>query len=127
MPADSEWKHDRNALRPALGPTIPHHCSDEFLVGCRDLARELNVGLQMHVGESKLQAIVAKRCTAPRSSHTSIRSGCSNRFCAAHAVWLDDDDRKRLADRGASVSHNPGCNLKLGSGIADVRRLLDAA
>jgi 5-methylthioadenosine/S-adenosylhomocysteine deaminase len=40
-------------------------------------------------------------------------------------VWLTDDDRARLADRGASVSHNPGSNLKLGSGIADIRRMLD--
>ncbi len=46
-------------------------------------------------------------------------------FCAAHAVWLDDDDRARLADRGASVSHNPGSNMKLGSGMADARRMLD--
>ena len=24
----------------AIAPTIPHHCTDEFLIGCRDLARE---------------------------------------------------------------------------------------
>jgi guanine deaminase len=46
-------------------------------------------------------------------------------FCVAHGVWLDDDDRARLADHGASVAHNPGSNLKLGSGIADARRMLD--
>jgi guanine deaminase len=39
-------------------------------------------------------------------------------------VWLDDGDRARLADAGASVSHNPGSNLKLGSGVADMRRML---
>ena len=37
-------------------------------------------------------------------------------FTAAHAVWLDADDIARLADRGASVAHNPGSNLRLGSG-----------
>jgi guanine deaminase len=47
-------------------------------------------------------------------------------FCVAHGVWLTDDDRKRLADAGASVSHNPGSNLKLGSGMADMRRMLEA-
>ena len=52
------WKFDRERIRPALGPTIPHHCSDEFLAGCRDLAKELGVGMQMHVGESKMQAVV---------------------------------------------------------------------
>jgi guanine deaminase len=46
-------------------------------------------------------------------------------FTAAHGVWLDDEDMKRLAGRGASVAHNPGSNMRLGSGIADMRRLLE--
>src|SRR5205823_5446990 len=33
------WPFDRDRVRLALGPTIPMHCSDEFLVACRDLAR----------------------------------------------------------------------------------------
>jgi guanine deaminase len=32
---------------------------------------------------------------------------------------------KRLAGRGASVAHNPGANMRLGSGIADMRRMLE--
>src|SRR5215467_6511422 len=31
------WRHDRDQLRPALGPTIPLHCSDAFLVACAQL------------------------------------------------------------------------------------------
>ncbi|MGH7310785.1 MAG: amidohydrolase family protein, partial [Candidatus Rokuibacteriota bacterium] len=34
------WPFDRASVRPALGPTIPLHCSDEFLTACRDLARD---------------------------------------------------------------------------------------
>ena len=33
---------------------------------------------------------------------------------------------KRLADRGASVAHNPASNLRLGSGLADARALVEA-
>jgi len=46
-------------------------------------------------------------------------------FTAAHGVWLDDEDMKRLAERGASVAHNPGSNMRLGSGLADTRAMLD--
>ena len=42
-------------------------------------------------------------------------------FTAAHGVWLDDDDLKRLADNGCSLAHNPGSDLRLGSGIAPAR------
>jgi guanine deaminase len=120
------WKFDRASIKPALGPTIPHHCSDAFLVACRDLAKEHGLGLQMHVGESKLQAVVAKKIYGTTLvGHLAALGMLSPRFCVAHGVWLDEDDRKRLADAGCSVSHNPGSNLKLGSGVADMRRMLE--
>ena len=48
------------------------------------------------------------------------------RFSAAHGIWLDGDDIARLADAGAGVVHNPMSNLRLGSGVAPARALLDA-
>jgi guanine deaminase len=58
------WSFDRERLRPAVAPTIPHHCSDDFIRGCADLAREFAVGLHSHVGESKVQAVTASAATA---------------------------------------------------------------
>jgi len=46
-------------------------------------------------------------------------------FSAVHAIWLDDDDMLRLADRGASAVHAPGSNLRFGSGLAQVRQMMD--
>ena len=119
------WKFDTDSIKPALGPTIPHHCSDEFLLACRDLAKDKALGIQMHVAESKLQAAVAPKIYGESLvAHLAKLKLLSPTFCVAHGVWLDDDDRKRLADAGASISHNPGSNLKLGSGIADMRAML---
>jgi guanine deaminase len=118
------WSWQRDRLRPALGPTIPHHCTDEFLTGCRDLAREYGVGLHMHVAESKVQAVVGtKRYGATLVGHLDRLGLLAPHFTAAHAVWLDDEDIARLADSGATVAHNPGSNLRLGSGLAAARRL----
>ena len=120
------WQFDRGRVQPGLGPTIPHHCSDAFLTGCRDLARELDLGMQMHVAESKTQAALApQRYGRTLVGHLHALGMLGPRFCAAHAVWLDEADRGLLADAGASVSHNPGSNLKLGSGVADMRRMLE--
>jgi cytosine/adenosine deaminase-related metal-dependent hydrolase len=120
------WRHDRARVRPALGPTIPHHCSDDFLAGCRDLAREFDLGIQMHVAESRMQAVIAPKWYGKTLvGHLEALKILGPHFCAAHAVWLDETDRTRLAHTGASVSHNPGSNLKLGSGVADVRSMLD--
>lgn len=121
----SHWRYDTRRVRLALGPTIPHHCSDAFLCGCRDLSQKFGLGLQMHVAESKLQAVVAQRHYGKSLvAHLDDLGLLGPGFCVAHGVWLDDDDRKRLADRGASISHNPGSNMKLGSGLADTRAML---
>jgi len=122
----AKWSWDRDRLRPALGPTIPHHCTDAFIIGCRDLAKEHGIGVQMHVAESKVQAVVGvKRYGTTLVGHLHRLGLLAPNFTAAHAIWLDDDDIGRLADAGASVAHNPGSNLKLGSGLAATRKLRD--
>jgi 5-methylthioadenosine/S-adenosylhomocysteine deaminase len=45
---------------------------------------------------------------------------------AAHCVWLTDSDIRLLASKGVSVAHNPVSNLKLGSGVMPLTKLLDA-
>lgn len=120
------WSYPADRIRPALGPTIPHHCSDAFIEGCRDLAKMHGIGVQMHVAESKVQAVVGlKKYDTTLVGHLTKLGLVSSNFTAAHAVWLDDEDIARLADAGASVSHNPGSNMKLGSGIAASRKMKD--
>ena len=43
---------------------------------------------------------------------------------AAHCVHLTEEDMDILAEEDVRVAHNPGSNLKLGSGIAPVPDLL---
>jgi cytosine/adenosine deaminase-related metal-dependent hydrolase len=120
------WSFDRDVICPALGPTIPLHCSDEFLVGCRDLAREYEVGLQTHLAESAAQAAVAQqRYGTSLTAHLGKLGVLGERFSAAHAIWIDRDDMQRIADAGGAVAHNPLSNLRLGSGLAAVRAMLD--
>jgi 5-methylthioadenosine/S-adenosylhomocysteine deaminase len=120
------WSWDRDQIRPALAPTIPHHCTDAFLAGCRDLAAEHAVGMHMHVAESKVQAIVGiARYGTTLVGHLQKLGLLAPGFTAAHAIWLDDDDIRRLANCGAAVAHNPGSNLKLGAGLAATRRMRD--
>jgi len=120
-----KWPFDK--VRLAVAPTIPHHCSDDFLVACRDLAREYDVGLHSHVAESKVQVIAGyQRYGTTLTAHMDKLGLVNDRFTVAHGVWLDGDDFKRLGDRGASVAHNPGSNMRLGNGFADARGMLSA-
>jgi 5-methylthioadenosine/S-adenosylhomocysteine deaminase len=120
------WSVDRSLVRPAVAPTIPHHCSDEFILGCAGLARDFDVGLHSHVAESKVQAVASIRLYGKtQTAHLDALGVLGPHFTVAHGVWLDEDDMARLGDHGASVAHNPGSNMRIGSGLADTRAMLE--
>jgi guanine deaminase len=113
-------------IRVAVAPTIPGQCSDEFLLGCQRLVQDYGVGLHTHLAESKVQAIYAQqRWGKTIVAHLAELGLLGPGFVGAHGVWLTPDDIYRLADAGAAVAHNPASNLKLGSGIAPTREMLD--
>lgn len=123
---------ERNPFDPArirlgLAPTIPLHCSDDLIVAHRDLARDYDVGLHMHLAESKVQALSGMTCYGQTlTGHLDTLGFLGPNLTAAHAVWLSTEDLHRLADNGVSVAHNPGSNLRLGSGIAAVHDMVQA-
>ncbi|MEM9357492.1 MAG: amidohydrolase family protein [Pseudomonadota bacterium] len=121
-----DWSFDTEQIRLGVAPIIPLHCSDELIIGAAKLARDYGVVLHSHVAESKVQAVSAmKRYGKTLTAHVDDLGLIGPDFTVAHGVWLDDEDMRRLAGQGASVAHNPGSNMRLGSGIADARRMLE--
>jgi len=121
------WRWNASGIHAAVAPTIPHHCTPDFACGCARLARSHGVRLHTHVGESKVQAVSGMRLYGRTLLQEMDAWGLVGPdFTAAHAVWLDDADMRIMADRGASVAHNPGSNMRLGNGFFPLRRMLDA-
>jgi guanine deaminase len=83
--------------------------------------------VQTHLAESKTQAVLGLRKYG-RSlvAHLQGLGVLGPRFSAAHGIWLDGDDIARLSDAGVGVVHNPMSNLRIGSGVAPARALLEA-
>src|SRR5204863_3693978 len=87
------WKFDRALVRPAVAPTIPHHCSDDFMSKCATMAREFDVPLHSHVLESKAHAIIGlKRYGQTPIAHLQDLGMLGPDFTVGHGVWLDHDD-----------------------------------
>lgn len=121
------WPRNYPLIKPALAPTIPLHCSDELWRGCFELVNEYGLSIQCHLQESKVQALSGlTRYGKSLTAYLDDLGVLTENFIGSHGVWLDDDDMQRLGRVGASISHNPGSNMILGSGLADVRRMTDS-
>jgi cytosine/adenosine deaminase-related metal-dependent hydrolase len=121
------WPFDIDRVRPALAPSIPLHCSDEFLSAIVRMSREFNIGLHTHLAESRFQAEVSlTRFGQSIVAHMAKQDFLSSNLTVAHAIHITDEDRRLLAKHSVSVAHNPSANMRLGSGLADIRAMLDA-
>ncbi len=91
-----------------------------------EYAREKGLGIQVHVSEtqSEHEECITRHGKTPIAYFESI-GVLDTRVCAAHCVKVTDEDIAIMAKHGVSASHNPTSNLKLGSGVMPLRRLID--
>ncbi|MDT5281502.1 MAG: 5-methylthioadenosine/S-adenosylhomocysteine deaminase [Mycobacterium sp.] len=114
-------------LRYVIAPSGPQRCTDELFIAADELSREHDTTLHVHVLETRMQAVTGSvMYGSTLVEHLDSLGVLSDRATLAHGVWLTDGDIERLGQVGASVAHNPISNLKLGSGVAPWRALLDA-
>lgn len=119
------WSYPNDQIRLGIAPTIPLHCSDEFMRGCRDLATEFGLPIQTHLAESAVQRAGAlQQYGMTLTAHLDRLGLLGPRFSGAHAIWIDDSEIEMIARHGGALAHNPGSNLRLGNGIADMRRAI---
>ncbi len=126
--AAKSWRHGANHIALGCAPTIPLHGTDAFLKGCSALAAEFGMRMQTHVGESRFQAAGGeiRYGGATLLEHMDRLGLVGPWFSVAHGVWLTRSDLDLLAARGGGLSHNPGANMRLASGIAPVRAAIRA-
>lgn len=123
--AARSWPFPTDQIRLGIAPTIPLHCSDAFLTGCRDLADAYGLAVQTHLAESPVQRAGAlQHYGMPLTEHLDRIGLLGPRFSGAHAIWIDDAEIELIARHGGALAHNPGSNLRLGNGIADMRRAI---
>ncbi len=110
-----------------LGPHAVYTCTPELLRAAAEAARDLGVGLHMHLSETHLEVEQARAEHGASPIAIAAETGVLDAGAiAAHCVWVDDADIGLLAEAGTGVAHNARSNMKLASGVAPVGRLLDA-
>ena len=112
-------------IRFCYGPAGPQWVSDELWTRLARDADRRDLGLHLHALESPAQAAVAAELYPDGVFEHLENLGVMNaRTTIAHGVWVTDREIDVIARTGATVVHNPGCNLRLRNGIAPLARYL---
>jgi 5-methylthioadenosine/S-adenosylhomocysteine deaminase len=119
----ARWDGAANGrLHAAFAPRFAVSCSRDLLEAVAELSQQHHALVHTHASESREEIAIVRNATGARTNieYLAAVKLASPHLCAAHCVWVDDQDQQLLADHDVKVMHCPGSNLKLGSGIAPV-------
>lgn len=121
-----QWAgHER--IVPTVAPHAPYTCTDRIYQEAAALCRKFGVPLITHLSETAReveQSIQEREVTPIRYAR---RVGAFDVPCiAAHCTHATEDDIRLLREARAGAVPCPTSNLKLASGIAPYKRLIDA-
>ncbi|MBZ6494922.1 amidohydrolase [Natrinema longum] len=111
------------AFKPHSLTTVGSEYLEEFV----PKAREAGVPIHYHANETENEVapIVEEHGQRPLE-YAADRGMLEPEDFIAHGVHVDDREIELLAEAGTGVIHCPASNMKLGSGMAPVQRMLDA-
>jgi len=109
-----------------LGPHAAYSCSPELLTKIKHKSLELNVGIHIHLAESKeMFREFEKKYGSSEVEFLDKIDFFRGQVLAAHCVNLSGEDMQILSKRGVNVAYVPVANMKLGVGSAKIKNLTD--
>lgn len=113
-------------IRYCLAPRFAVSCTGELLAAVAQLARERGVVIHTHASENLTECAMVEAETGMRNIEYLGSVGLSGTHVAlAHCVHVSEEEIELLANSQTNVVHCPSSNLKLGSGIAPIKAMLD--
>jgi len=114
------WQGDP-LIRAATAPHSIYTCSKKTLQDAAALARKYRAPILIHVAEMKKEWEDSQKANGLSPVAYLEKIGVLGPdVVAAHCIFVDDADRKLLAQRGTGCVHNPSSNMMLASGVSPV-------
>ncbi|MDP6419547.1 MAG: amidohydrolase [Candidatus Krumholzibacteria bacterium] len=114
-------------VRFLMGPHAQYTCSNDYLEEVLKLAESYQLGIHVHLSETagEIASCVQQHGKSPVEVLDDL--GLFERpTLAAHGIFMSQEDREILSERGVTVVHNPTSNMKMGAGAMDFQALEDA-
>lgn len=122
------WHETSNGrVKAAVSISAPQRVTVDYFGALSEISQEKDLPFDIHVLETKLQRVLGEEKYGKSLVKYVDDLGFFNeQVMVIHAIWVDEEDIDILAQSGCSVAHNPGCNLRLGSGVMPYRKLREA-
>jgi 5-methylthioadenosine/S-adenosylhomocysteine deaminase len=111
-------------VKAMLGPHAAYSCSKDLLLKVREKASALNVGVHLHLAESK--ATLEGAQSLSEVAFLDKLGFFDGHTLAAHCINLSKSDMQTLSKRRVNVVLAPVANMKLGLGAAKVKDLVSS-
>jgi len=122
----SKQYKNNELIKIALAPHAIYTCSKDNLLKIKAVAETEDLRIHIHVSETKKEVEDAVKAYGKTPVEYLDELGMlSDKLMAAHSVWLSDNDLKIYKNRGVKVAHCPISNMKLASGAAPLKRMLE--
>ena len=114
------WQGDP-LIHAALAPHSIYTCSKKTLQDSAALARKYHAPILIHVAEMKKEWEDSEKANGMSPVQYLEKIGVLGpEIVAAHCIFVDEADRKLLAERGVGCVHNPSSNMMIASGVSPV-------
>jgi len=112
--------------RIMVAPCSPFSVTPQLLVSSRDLARQYGVHCHTHVAETlDEEAYCLEQHGRRPVEYLADLGWLGDDVSYAHGVHLTEQEMQLFAETGTGIAHCPTSNMRLGSGIAPVKRMLE--
>ncbi|GIP42672.1 5-methylthioadenosine/S-adenosylhomocysteine deaminase [Paenibacillus sp. J45TS6] len=113
-------------IQYAFCPRFVVSCTEQLLTEVRDLSAQYHVKVHTHASENRGEIELVENERGMRNVVYLDHIGLATpRLILAHCVWLSEEEKEIIRLRGVKVTHCPGSNMKLSSGIAEIPDLLN--
>lgn len=124
-----ETYHDSSRFsmcRVSLAPCSPFSVTSDLMRETVRMAREYKLHCHTHMAETLDEEVYCRKIYGCRPvEYLKSVDWLGSDVWLAHCVHLNDDEMALFADTGTAVAHCPTSNMRLGSGIAPVVRMLE--
>jgi 5-methylthioadenosine/S-adenosylhomocysteine deaminase len=120
------WQGVSDRIRPSVFPHSAYTCSAPTLQQAKNLARQHQLPLFIHLAETREEVEQIRQTTGkPPVRFLQELDLLDSRTVAVHGNWLEADELDLLAETRTAVSHCPESNLKLAAGVTPLVEMLD--